>query len=455
MNSTKQSIISPYGCLVTAVLAVAMIGLNCDFDVVGGRVEEAKTDGGGLVEQAQFESGAGGAQIGRMIGLVALLSVGVLGFIGPAAQRRFQWNAVTILAAAALAWTVGSLVWSTNRHETSRELFRLLAFAFAAVGLVRRFNMTELIWVIAAVCSVAIIVDVAADVAAGTFQPWRREFRLGGTLHPNNIARLGLLVALVGYAAYRFGDYGRWTWLLIAGGTIVVLMSLSRSGLFAFAAGLLAIHVVGLSGRRVASYFGAATAVIAAALLIAGATPPHAIRDVQQALLMGRTEDTGSLTGRMPLWHEMWKDGSEHRWTGFGYGAYWTAEKNFELLRVLQWTPRHSHSIYMEVLIDLGFIGLGITIAMSLACIAGYFHVVQVTDRFEYRFFGALFVVAAVNGFFEIGFLHPRFEGLFMGMAVLALVLRQTETVLKEKPEPLELSRASLMLPSRQLLGDA
>lgn len=428
--------VSRYLCLVTVVLSIAMIGLNHDFDVVGGRFEEPVTSGGGLDQQAEIESGAASFGIGRKIGLVALLATAGLALIGTPAQRTVQLNFVTALAGAAFAWTAASFVWSDAPHETMRELVRLAIFALTALLLVRRFRTVELVWMMLALCLISIGVDVATDVAAGTFQPWTSEFRLGGTLHPNHLARLAVFVALIGYAAVREMPNQRWLWCLVAFGNVVVIFTVSRSGLLTLVVGIAAIHLLGLPAKRFAFYATAVATLLAIAMLTAAVMPPSLQHETKRTALMNRTEDVGSLTGRMPLWQEMWRDAEGHRLTGFGYGAYWTAERNYELGSILQWYPRHSHSIYMELLIDLGFVGLGLVLLLTLASIAQYSQLAQITGRFEYRLIGAIFVAAMANGFFEIGFLHPRFEGLFMGMAVLVLILRERATLAAKDPLP-------------------
>ena len=95
--------VSRYLWFVTIVLSIAMVGLNHDFDVVGGRFEETVTSGGGLDQQAEIESGAAGFGIGRKIGLVALLAAAGLALVGSPAQRTNQLNFVTALAGAAFA----------------------------------------------------------------------------------------------------------------------------------------------------------------------------------------------------------------------------------------------------------------------------------------------------------------------------------------------------------------
>ena len=54
----------------------------------------------------------------------------------------------------------------------------------------------------------------------------------------------------------------------------------------------------------------------------------------------------------------------------------------------------HSHSIYMELLIDLGLIGLALCLVVTCLSVAQYSRLVAETGRFEFRLLGALFVCA-------------------------------------------------------------
>jgi O-antigen ligase len=196
------------------------------------------------------------------------------------------------------------------------------------------------------------------------------------------------------------------------------------------AAGLVAIAFLGMPGRRFAFQAVCVVALFAVALGAFAVCPPSVQMRLAGTALMGRTEDAQSLTGRWPLWVEMWRDGANRRVQGFGYGAYWTVDRNYDLGSTIEWYPTHSHSVYMELLIDLGLVGLLLCLAVALVGIAQYSRLVAATGRFEFRLLGALLVCGLANGFFEVSFIWPRLEGMFLGMAVLALVMHP-ETCLR------------------------
>jgi O-antigen ligase len=69
-----------------------------------------------------------------------------------------------------------------------------------------------------------------------------------------------------------------------------------------------------------------------------------------------------NLSGRRPLWEFLGAMILRHPWIGYGFGAFWAGgNSDSETVgAVVGWTPWHSHNGYLEVLLNLGIIGLGL-----------------------------------------------------------------------------------------------
>jgi O-antigen ligase len=415
--------VRPAAWVAAAILSLSMVALNHDFDVIAGRFEQTVTSGAQLHLQEQSQTQVTGGALLRKLGLAGLFAAGAIAFLLPAAGTQLRVGPVALLFAALLTWTAASLVWSADPTRTTHELIRLFAYVFTSLILVARFRIHELVLVFFVVSVVAIGADVAADLAAGTFRPWESDFRMGGALHPNHVGRLGAIVAMIAFAATWQPKYRAIGWMFFTAGVVVVLMSVSRSALIGLLAGLAAIVLLGMSGRRFAVSALVVTVALAIGLGAYAVCPPSLQMRLTGAALMGRVEDASSLTGRWPLWVEMWRDGANRRIQGYGYGAYWTVDRNHDLASIIEWYPTHSHSVYMELLIDLGLVGLLLCLALTLVSVVQYSRLVAATGRWEFRLLGALLVCGLANGFFEVSFVWPRLEGMFLGMAVLALVL--------------------------------
>ena len=96
-------------------------------------------------------------------------------------------------------------------------------------------------------------------------------------------------------------------------------------------------------------------AVLAAGLLIAVFSMvfwPDAIFSVA-----GRD---ASLTGRVPLWEEVFKLFRARFLLGYGYSGFWNANSHDVqyLWRVIGWTAPNAHNGYLDIMLQLGVVGL-------------------------------------------------------------------------------------------------
>lgn len=63
-----------------------------------------------------------------------------------------------------------------------------------------------------------------------------------------------------------------------------------------------------------------------------------------------------SLSGRDELWSAVGYEISKNPTLGSGYGAFWTEGKGREITQT--WNPRQSHHAYLDVMLDVGIVGL-------------------------------------------------------------------------------------------------
>jgi exopolysaccharide production protein ExoQ len=69
-----------------------------------------------------------------------------------------------------------------------------------------------------------------------------------------------------------------------------------------------------------------------------------------------------SLSGRTELWAVVTREIYERPVLGAGYGAFWREGRGREL--VSTWNPRQSHEAYLDLLLDLGVVGVGLVAAV-------------------------------------------------------------------------------------------
>lgn len=75
-------------------------------------------------------------------------------------------------------------------------------------------------------------------------------------------------------------------------------------------------------------------------------------------LFFSSTGRDASFTGRVPLWQELVKIGSQRPILGSGYGTFWSSGAVYDLWEKVRWTPVSSHNGYIDIFMNLGLVGL-------------------------------------------------------------------------------------------------
>lgn len=88
-----------------------------------------------------------------------------------------------------------------------------------------------------------------------------------------------------------------------------------------------------------------------------------------EAFLIANNRDV-TLSGRKELWETLWQFIQEKPWLGYGYGSFFTARsrEGSLLWQTHTWIPVHAHNGFVQLWINLGFIGLSIFIFGYLSC---------------------------------------------------------------------------------------
>lgn len=73
-----------------------------------------------------------------------------------------------------------------------------------------------------------------------------------------------------------------------------------------------------------------------------------------------------TLTGRTDLWKVLIDIGSQHPILGAGYGSFWIGNVH-NLWYIFQWRPESAHNGYIDIYVQLGYIGLVLLIGLILS----------------------------------------------------------------------------------------
>ena len=302
----------------------------------------------------------GAVNSGSTVCRLVLSLVGLLGCLLPSRYKLAWSNPLLWSMACYLGWLYLSAAWSIDRQLTLFKLGVLTAFCLAAFGMSRQLTVTQLMNAVATVCCCYILLGLVAEWSLGTFAPWQESYRFTGTTHPNTQSVYAGLACLVGF--FYVGQANKQ--LLMRGlvyllvGIICLVLTRSRTALAATLMGLVAMQCLRLQAAQRVIFLAIALVVFATGLLVYSMIGSQSQGKLSDLAALGRTEDVSDLTGRLPLWEELLHDIAKRPWCGYGYLAFWDADRVEEFGDIFQWEIPHAHNMYLDVLLDGGAIGL-------------------------------------------------------------------------------------------------
>jgi exopolysaccharide production protein ExoQ len=321
---------------------------------------------------------SGGFPIAKLAGLLLVVSWLAAVTVGERRRERLlESNTLLYLLLLFVAWAVLSAVWAEDPGRVFTAVSRyvpnamLLLIVYAAARTRKQAMWIAAALLIASVLSAAygIAYPVEADV----------EGRLSGSLGNANetAAALGVGVALAGGLA--FAMRGR-PWLRLAAGlgvpicSVALFMTASRGGLVALAAMLVAGVLFAGPRRKV---------VLTVALLatLGGFLYFGAFADPQQREHL--LQSNGG-TGRSDIWKVGWRMVEANPVLGVGAGNFSSSSVRYLLepgaithSNYIVDVPKVAHNTYLEVLAELGAVGLILFLAVLGSLVAAVVRAVR------------------------------------------------------------------------------
>ena len=285
------------------------------------------------------------------------------------AARDVDWRHPLLwLCVLYVAWCAVSILWSIEPIQSFRKLAILGLMLAGAYGTASRFDLDDILWIILLVLAGLVGIGVFTEIALGTFRPWRSEYRFAGTCHPNDQGLQCALLAIVGgFVAFKHGDR---PWVrrgLMALGLAGLALSKSRTTLLALIVAAAIVLVLRSRGLQRWLILSVGVALLCVIGIFASFVSVAAIDQSADIASMGRRENISSLTGRLPLWHELWKAADDRLVTGYGYGAFWGERNVLEYSKMLSWHIPHAHSAYLDQVLTVGLVGAALYLTWVLA----------------------------------------------------------------------------------------
>jgi len=305
----------------------------------------------------------------------------------PALKR--VW-APTLMLLVLLAWTFASTAWSIAPDMTMRRAFAVTLTTLFGIYLAASFGgrgMSEILASSFLVLAIGSYIAALAFPAFGVHHDVNAGLWRGLWYEKNQLGALMVYGSMASVAAAITSPPRRLLWIftlaLCAG---LVVMTHSATSILSL------IVVLGGAAALALMSSGAAGAVAAIWTGVTGAIALAGVYVLAPQLLFAAVGKDPSFTGRTVIWSAILRESEKAPLTGFGYAAFWNRQSApAKWIRAqLDWSVPSAHNGWLDLLIQLGQIGVVIFGAIfAAALIAAVFRHRRVQDGY----FATLFLV--------------------------------------------------------------
>lgn len=258
-----------------------------------------------------------------------------------------------------------SVLWSDAPAISFRRAAALLGSSIFGLYLATRYPRTTLLRLLLAVSVIAIVLSFLVGILLPAYaidetSAWQGVFGQKNQLgHFMALSAALWLVYTASCKQHRL--------LICFGALSVVLLLLSHSAtaivLIVTLVAVLALVRLWRLQYRIALPILMVIVVVAGYIAVGVASNPGGV-----TTLLGR--DAG-LTGRTQLWSLVWQMIRARFWFGYGYGGFWLGFQgpSAPVWRATGWNPPNAHSGYLDLMLDLGVIGLLIFVPVIVAAL--------------------------------------------------------------------------------------
>ncbi len=316
-----------------------------------------------------------GVSLVKLIGALLVVSWLALLMVGQENENDFfaTHPKITYLVLVFVGWVAVSVIWAENSGAVYESLLRyalntlLLLIVFSALRTNRHVVWVLTGFVVGAAFSAAYGLVVPPDPGVG-------ERLSGRGLHPNESAALFVAAAVLAAAlAASLRDRPLSRFAAAIGALICTygaMLTLSRGGLVALAAALIAAILMAGRWRRAVAALAAVVVLGAVGYFGVVASPDAKARVTNVA--------EGGGTGRVDIWTIGWRMVQDEPLRGVGSGNFKYRSVHYllepgalERADYIVDDPKVAHNTYLQVLAELGIVGLVLflgIISFSLRC---------------------------------------------------------------------------------------
>jgi O-antigen ligase len=296
--------------------------------------------------------------------------------------RQFARAAASdLLLAALLVYLAVSVRWSLTPGSSALYAASLLCTSAVGYYLALRYTLKEQTTYIAialAACLILCVVFAVLDPGIAFMALYGGALR-GIFAHKNVLSRMSVLGAVLFFYLGKHSEGKiKLAWYSLIPLALALLVASKSAGGIVVGAGMVGVGVAVWVLRRatrgaLALGFCALGVGFIVAILLYAYLPL-----VFKAL--GRDP---SLTGRLPLWIMVLAAWSKQPWLGYGYGGFWRSNYASDMAATIKWDAPQAHNGFLNILIELGAVGLVIFLAGSLRA---YWRAIRLVQDQEVEF---------------------------------------------------------------------
>ncbi|ODU03828.1 MAG: hypothetical protein ABS89_04240 [Thiobacillus sp. SCN 63-1177] len=309
-------------------------------------------------------AGASEGSLFRQIGWGSTFLLALFYALHERGRFSVPWTWVPIPYLVLLAYALISVAWSEAPLVSAKRAVQLLGVLFIALALARQSKASHALTSFAWPGLFFLLLGVVALAV-----PWLSidpdgNYK-GFTFTKNVWGQFALLMALVFMFLALSKTKPRLNWWLFAFASLSLIATRSATTILIYVVSVMVV-LYWVAIRRyggklmpvslVSLMLGTVTLFIY--FLIHGALPVDAVLEAS----LGSVGKDTTLTGRTELWRWMGYEIARHPWLGAGYGGFWMGLEgpSFTIVRFFSWRPGQAHNGYVDVINELGYVGLAL-----------------------------------------------------------------------------------------------
>jgi exopolysaccharide production protein ExoQ len=343
-------------------------------------------------------------------------------------SKRLLWLIILFII-----WTFLSILWANQLNLYLRRFVLFIIVCLGTLALCKILKEQELLGFVIRLTGLFILIGFITECVLGTFKPFSVDYRFAGTIHPNEQAIICSIFSIS--AAYivitkRNARKKYLAYLIL--GILFLILTKTRTSFGSTVVIIFIIWSVKARRSRKATVFISTGLFIGLVILFNG---ENILPILEKSLLLGRTDsrNTATLTDRIPLWKECFEFVKKKPLCGYGYGSFWSMEHIFAIAASQHkenpegqgWGASGSCSVYIELLLGLGLIGLILYICIFIMAIRISFHGYR--NNSTYLYFGALLANTVLNGVMMSSYSKPSMSTMITWAILVFLAIKNQE----------------------------